>query len=236
MNIYEKMAAITAELGSVAKNLEVQVTKTSRYKAVSERDIIDAVKPLEAKYGVYSFPASREIAENELLTKEITYNGNTTKTNSLYLRIATVYRFVNVEKPEEYIETTVYGDGIDTGDKAPGKAMTYADKYALMKAYKISTGDDPDREASPERGYEPQFTPAAPKGETPTEPTPAPPAKHKKLEGFATPEQIEILAGVYEGENLVKLLKARDLGSIDDMTAEDAFRLIEKLKKAGKIK
>ena len=28
--------------------------------------------------------------------------------------------------------------------------MTYADKYALMKAYKISTGDDPDKEASEE--------------------------------------------------------------------------------------
>ena len=33
-------------------------------------------------------------------------------------------------------------------DKAPGKAMTYADKYALMKAYKMVTGDDPDQNAS----------------------------------------------------------------------------------------
>ena len=30
--------------------------------------------------------------------------------------------------------------------------MTYADKYALMKAYKISTGDDPDQqEPKPEK-------------------------------------------------------------------------------------
>lgn len=29
--------------------------------------------------------------------------------------------------------------------------MTYADKYALMKAYKITTGDDPDKDASPEK-------------------------------------------------------------------------------------
>jgi hypothetical protein len=28
--------------------------------------------------------------------------------------------------------------------------MTYADKYALLKAYKIETGDDPDQEASKE--------------------------------------------------------------------------------------
>ena len=29
--------------------------------------------------------------------------------------------------------------------------MTYADKYALMKAYKIMTGDDPDQDKSPDR-------------------------------------------------------------------------------------
>lgn len=27
--------------------------------------------------------------------------------------------------------------------------MTYSDKYALLKAYKIATGDDPDKEPSP---------------------------------------------------------------------------------------
>ena len=32
--------------------------------------------------------------------------------------------------------------------------MTYADKYALMKAYKISTGDDPDQNASEENNYQ----------------------------------------------------------------------------------
>ena len=50
----------------------------------------------------------------------------------------------------EEIEIITYGDGIDTQDKGPGKAMTYADKYALMKAYKIITGDDPDQNPSPE--------------------------------------------------------------------------------------
>ena len=30
---------------------------------------------------------------------------------------------------------------------------TYSDKYSLLKAYKIATGDDPDKDASPEKGY-----------------------------------------------------------------------------------
>ena len=165
MNIFEKMAAITAELQTVAKNLTVEVSKNNKYKAVSERDILDAVKPIETKHGVYSYPASREILESNLLESESTYNGTTTKKTTFMTRIKTIYRFVNIEKPDEYIETITFAEGIDSQDKGSGKAMTYADKYALMKAYKISTGDDPDQTASEESSYTKK--PAAPKSETP---------------------------------------------------------------------
>lgn len=154
MNIYQKMAAITADLQTVAKNLTVQTTKTSSYKAVSERDILDAVKPLEAKYGVYSYPVCRNVLESTLLESESEYQGKITKKTTFMTRIETIYRFVNVENPEEYIETTTFAEGIDSQDKGSGKAMTYADKYALMKAYKISTGDDPDQNASVETKYD----------------------------------------------------------------------------------
>ena len=153
MNIYEKMAAITAELRTVAKNLIVQQTKTSSYKAVSERDILDAVKPLEEKYGVYSYPCGRRVLESNILESESEYQGKITKKTTFMTRIETVYRFVNIEKPDEYIETITFAEGIDTQDKGSGKAMTYADKYALMKGYKISTGDDPDQTASEENNY-----------------------------------------------------------------------------------
>lgn len=153
MNIFEKMAAITAELQTVAKNLTVATSKNASYKAVSERDILDAVKPLEVKYGVYSYPASRVVLESNLLESESEYNSKVTKKTTFMTRIATVYRFVNVEKPEEFIETTTFAEGIDSQDKGSGKAMTYCDKYALMKAYKISTGDDPDQTASVDTNY-----------------------------------------------------------------------------------
>jgi hypothetical protein len=153
MNIFEKLAAITHELQTVAKNLTVATSKTASYKAVSERDILDAVKPLEHKYGVYSYPVSRKVLESSLLESESEYGGKVTKKTTFMTRIETVYRFVNVEKPEEYIETTTFAEGIDAQDKGSGKAMTYGDKYALMKAYKISTGDDPDQTASGDTHY-----------------------------------------------------------------------------------
>lgn len=144
MNIYEKLSAITTELSTVAKNLEVGVGQ-NKYKAVGEADVLRAVKPLEAKHKVYSYPVSRTIIESGTI-ESTTYKGEVKK--NLFERIEVVYRFVNIEKPDEYIDITSYGDGIDSQDKSVGKAMTYADKYALLKAYKIITGEDPDQNAS----------------------------------------------------------------------------------------
>lgn len=209
MNIYEKMSLITEEIGVIEKGLVVPINKTNSYKAVSERDVLDGVKPIEKKYRVYSYPAKREVIDRDALVKESEYNGNITKTNTLFMRIETTYRFVNIDNPSEFIETTVYGDGLDTGDKAPGKAMTYADKYALMKAYKLSTGDDPDKEASPENGYE---------------------KATKKVDNTKiSPKQIDILLEYYKDENLDKLLEKNNIKKIEDLSIQKASELISKI-------
>lgn len=148
-NIFEKLLAITSEIGRVNKNLVVGEGK-AQYKAVGEADVLKAVKELEEKYGIYSYPYSRRIVDSSILQTEKEFKGEIKRGNQIFLRLETVYRFVNVDNPEEHIDVTTYGDGVDTQDKAPGKAMTYSDKYALLKAYKMITGDDPDQNASPE--------------------------------------------------------------------------------------
>lgn len=159
LNIFQRMLNATTEIDRVAKNLKVDISSRQSYKAVAEADVLEAVKPIEEKYGIYSYPYSREIIKDETITNTTTYDGKTTERISLLMRIKTVYRFVNVDNPQEFIDITTYGDGVDTQDKAPGKAMTYADKYALLKGYKIQTGDDPDAEASGEL-EKPQNKPA----------------------------------------------------------------------------
>ena len=201
LNIYERMSFITDEIGVVIKGLTVQINQKLSYNAVSERDILDNVKPIEKKYRVYSYPVERNIVDSAILTKNTDYG----ESKSLYMRLEITYRFINMDNPSEYVDIKTYGDGIDTGDKAPGKAMTYGDKYALMKAYKISTGDDPDKEASPEQGY-------------------------TKTESKATPKQIEILEKVYVGETREKLLKANNVDKLEDLSVKKASELIKKLK------
>ena len=211
MNIFEKLLLITSEIKTVNKNLEVGVGK-SRYRAVGEADVLHAVKQLEEKHKVYSYPCKREVIDRAILETEKEYNGTVTKGNQIFLRIETTYRFVNIEKPEEFIDVTTYGDGIDTQDKAVGKAMTYADKYALMKAYKIITGDDPDQEHSPNT------------------------AKYTNINKTLTNLEQKTLISMFEsnGKTENDCLEYFKVESIDKVTAKQYADFMHKLNKAGK--
>lgn len=203
MNIFEKMSAITEKINKVAKNLNVGIGK-SAYKAVGEADVLSAVKPIEREFGVYSYPVNRKILESQVITSATTSNDTITEKKTIFMRIETTYRFVNIEKPEEFIDIITYGDGVDTQDKAPGKAMTYADKYALLKAYKIETGEDPDQKMSDQivNVY-----------------------KKEKVDI----ESISILKTVYTGANLEKLLKLNNVSKIEDLPKTKVDELIKKL-------
>lgn len=202
LNIYERLLLISTDLQTVAKNLEVSMGKNGKYKAVGEADVLRAVKPLEKQYRVYSYPIEREIIESGTL-ESTDYNGNIKK--QLFERIKVTYRFVNIDKPEEFIDITSYGDGIDSGDKSVGKAMTYADKYALLKAYKMVTGDDPDQEAS--NDLKSAATQKAPLDQT--------------LLNEAQALQIDL-------NNVAKYLKK----SVNDLTNDDLKKCIAQKKKA----
>lgn len=129
LNIYQKIDLARVEIGSVAKNINI----TNTYKAVSESDILKAVNEAEHKVGLVSYQDSLEI-----ITQTQPGQG------ANVIRVKVGIRIVNIDNPEEFIIVYGLGDGIDRGDKACGKAVTYATKYALMKGYKIPTGDDPD--------------------------------------------------------------------------------------------
>lgn len=102
--------------------------------------------------------------------------------------------------------TTVIGEGLDKGDKAGYKAYTGAIKYYLANTFLVATGDDPEKD-SPEAK------------ETTTE----------KKTPTATPKQIEVLAKVYTGDNLTKLLKANKIDKLEDISRTTASNLISKL-------
>lgn len=188
MNLYQKLSAIEQEAETVAKNFTVGTGKYS-YKAVSEADVKRVLRPLEAKYGVKSFPVSSEEVANEIVM-----NGERA---NFYLRLKLIYRFVNIDNPSEYIDVPCYGDGLDAGDKATGKAQTYAQKYALMLMYHLVTGEDPDKEAS------------------------------KEYSNNCTQEQIEKLQILYNPDELSDMLGRLKKNSLMALTAQQAEKMID---------
>ena len=204
-NIFYRMSKITEEISVVAKNLSVGYGKNS-YKAVGEADVLAAVKPIEAKHGVYSYPVSREIIDSGVLTTS-GYDGK--EKNQMYMRIKTVYRFLCIDNPDSFIDIESFADGVDSQDKAPGKAMTYADKYALLKAYKIITGDDPDQNMSEE-------------------------LKAKKRMQTAYPPRAEMekfVAENYDEENLTKILNYYKVKSLGELKFEELIVAYNKKKR-----
>ena len=127
MNLYEKMLNITNEMSTVNKNLIVGEGK-SQYKAVGEADVLKAVKELEKKYKIYSYPSARRIVESQILTTKKIYENfgkdskETTESTKQFLRIETEYTFINIDDPDESLTITTYVDGIDSKDKAPRKS------------------------------------------------------------------------------------------------------------------
>lgn len=217
LNLYEKLSLIENEIGVIEKNLSVSLGRGS-YKAVSERDVLDAIKPIEQKYRVYSYPYDTEIIKDETLEKSNNYGTST----SQFLRLKRVYRFVDIDDPDEHIDVISYGDGIDTGDKAPGKAMTYADKYALMKAYKLSTCDDPDKDESPQEGYRRTYQ----------QPQQARPQHAPKQP--ITETQKQTINTLYSKDELANILNKNHIPSLEALNIEQATYIINhKLNEKG---
>ena len=143
LSIYERIQAIANDVMSIDKDMQVGQGNYA-YKAVSDLSVTKAVKEAEFKHGVISIPTKQELINHEII--RIVDKDKERITYSFLIKMTVV--FVNVDNPEDKIEVESFGHGLDSGDKGFGKASTYARKYALLNAYKIATGEDPDNEAS----------------------------------------------------------------------------------------
>lgn len=98
-----------------------------RYSIVSHDAVTAKVRPVLVRHGVI-YPVS---------VLSHTRDGNMTVAE---VRVT----FMNVDNPADRISVRAFGYGIDDQDKGPGKAISYAVKYALLKTLGLETGDDPD--------------------------------------------------------------------------------------------
>jgi len=140
LNVEQRLLAVMGELSYVQRD-RVAPKEIGGFSFVSHDAVTSAVRPLLVKYGVLCLPTIAEGGHSR--------DGNQT---TLLVDVT----FINVDRPDDQRIVRSVGYGIDKQDKGPGKAMSYAVKYALLKAFSLETGDDVeaavvDREAPPAR-------------------------------------------------------------------------------------
>jgi len=141
MNIYQKLIKVREAVPYLKKsNQGYQYSYTGSSQVLSSiREKIDELQLLLIPQ-VLDTSVSMETVEGQ------DKNGNPKKTTTFFTELSMNFTWVNAEKPEETITCPWYGQGIDTaGEKGVGKALTYAEKYFILKFFNIATDtDDPD--------------------------------------------------------------------------------------------
>lgn len=129
-NIYQRLALVRKGVEYIQKDKAVQ-----GYMAVTHDMVTAHVRDYLDKYGVLTLQS---------LQKSTTVDtGMVTQKGAPIIRYEATYEigFVNVDRPEERVIVLTEAHANDTGDKAPGKAMSYAMKYAFLKTLNIETGE-----------------------------------------------------------------------------------------------
>jgi hypothetical protein len=131
-NVHQRMMEAMHKVSYLQK----ETKKGVPYSLVSHDEVTKAVRDVLIDVGVHYFPCKLEHIQN----------GNRTEAKI-------TVKFVNVDDPTDYFEVPSLGYGVDQQDKGPGKAISYAVKYALLKAFALVTGDDPDYDTGEEYDY-----------------------------------------------------------------------------------
>jgi len=145
--IYERIAAIMAEVPAIGKNNQNQ---EQRYRFRGIDDVYNSLHPLFVKHQVFT--------TSEILNKNREVWTNKNGTIMIEFTLQVKYRFTAIDGSS--IETETMGQAMDSSDKASNKAMSMAHKAAILQIFMIPTVDIEDADANtPEpqaHGYQQQ--------------------------------------------------------------------------------
>jgi len=122
-NILQRIHAVMKEVTYIQKDSKAGM----KYSVVSHDKVTAKIRSALIKHGIVTWMGEFNMKQE----------GNRTQLT------CKVY-FANIDDKHDAIVVDSAGYGIDTQDKGPGKAISYAFKYALLKTFCLETGDDPD--------------------------------------------------------------------------------------------
>jgi ERF superfamily len=125
--------------------------KFHQYKYATESDVAEKVREVLAENNVMMIPS--------LVSHSTREHTNAKGKTEYIVTVDMEFNFYDGDSGETIV-FKMSGEGQDAGDKAIYKAVTGAQKYALMKVFMIPTGDDPEADTgTDERNSSPDNPP-----------------------------------------------------------------------------
>ncbi|MCJ8293541.1 MAG: ERF family protein [Colwellia sp.] len=125
LNIYQRINAVMKESIYVKKGSAGQGT------GVQYDELIALLAPALTKWGIV---VVSEKAGNDARARD-------TKKGTYIYECDFNIHYINIDQPNDRFTTLVESHSMDSGDKAPGKAITYATKISMLKVFSIECGD-----------------------------------------------------------------------------------------------
>lgn len=175
-NLITKLAKITAEMDRVQKRGK---NTFHGYDFATESDIADVARKVCGEHNIYIQFSSIP----ETVAYEFWKDGKgKDKVRTMFTGIATIWDGDSSEKLTSYWPAFSH----DSDDKGANKASTAFAKYATIRLFHISTGDDPDAHANGEHA----------EGQKPANVTPQRPAANRQKDEEA--ERKKLVRGIYK--------------------------------------
>jgi hypothetical protein len=143
MNLIQKLIEVRKSCSYLKKE-----NKGAQYQYVSSSQTLASLKSKMDELGLLLVPKviGHKVSESTVEQHDKDTGVVTKRTTTYFTELDMEYTWINADKPEETLSSTWYGQGVDiAGEKGTGKAMTYAEKYFMLKFFNIPTDkDDPD--------------------------------------------------------------------------------------------
>jgi hypothetical protein len=131
MNLYQKLIKIQEHVMGLKKN-----KRGNNYEYVTGEKVLEHIKPMMNQYGIL---LKQEILSIENTRQDYaTRNGNKSEINS---KVMMRFTWVDSETGEK--DENLFGaNGQNDWDKGVGSALTYGERYFLLKYFHIATDED----------------------------------------------------------------------------------------------
>lgn len=166
MNLYQKLHDIQTKVIGLGKD-----AKSNSYGYVSGSKVLEHLKPLMNQHGLI---LKQEVVSIENVRQDYLTSYDKQK-NEILSKVMMKFTWIDTESGEKD-ENSFGANGLNAWDKGVGSALTYAERYFLLKYFHIATDEDdidnPDskKEEKPIEAPKPAPKPSSPPKATTTPP------------------------------------------------------------------